>query len=181
MIRERDRLQALRRYRLLDTEAHPAFDRVTKATAAALKAPIALISLVDDERQWFKSFIGLSVQETPRCYSFCSHAIEGSDVFVVEDASQDSRFASNPLVTGEPFIRFYAGAPLIDDEGFALGTLCVIAPERRTLSHDEQVILESLAACAMTAIALHQQSLTLARAERLLKNHSLSGAKSRVH
>lgn len=180
MNKDQKRVQALRRYELLDTDAHPTFDNVTRAASAALNAPIALISLVDDERQWFKSFVGLTVRETPRCDSFCSHAIEDSGVFVVEDARADSRFACNPLVTGDPFIRFYAGTPLIDADGFALGTLCVIAPERRSLSPGEAVILESLGACAMTAIVLHQQNLILARAERLLKNLNSNRIKSKV-
>lgn len=166
---EQQRVDTLRRYQILDTDTHPSFDCITVAASAALDVPIALISLVDDERQWFKSFIGLTVRETPRCYSFCSHAIEGDGVFVIEDASQDPRFADNPLVTGEPSIRFYAGTPLIDNEGHALGTLCVISPEQRTLSRKEELILTSLGACAMNAMMLHQQGLILRRAERLLE------------
>ncbi|MGP9832824.1 GAF domain-containing protein [Marinobacter sp. NSM] len=107
--------------------------------------PICLVSLIDKDRQWFKSCYGLGVRETARDISFCGHAILGADTFVVENALQDERFAENPLVTGEPDIRFYAGAPLEDRNGFRLGTLCLIDKKPRTFSSDDQKTLRDFA------------------------------------
>lgn len=121
------RLAELDSLRVLDTEAEPAYDDLTRLAAALFDAPIALISLIDSERQWFKSRIGLAAEETPREFAFCAHAIERPDeVMVVPDATQDARFAANPLVTGDPNIRFYAGAPLVLSSGRSMGTVCVI-------------------------------------------------------
>lgn len=164
------RVQALHTYELLDTPPHPSFDAVTRAAQIAFDAPIALISLVDEARQWFKSCIGLDVDGTARDVSFCSHAIGQFDVFVVPDSTQDERFKDNPLVTGDPHIRFYAGAPLIDSEHYALGTLCVIGREPREFSQRDRQLLASLGDCAMNAITLHSQGALLRRAERALQN-----------
>ncbi len=165
------RIQALRSYELLDTPPHPSFDAVTRAAQIAFDAPISLISLVDEARQWFKSCIGLDVGETTRNVSFCSHAIGQFDVFVIPDATKDARFKDNPLVTGDPHIRFYAGAPLIDSEHYALGTLCVIDRKPRRFSDRDKELLASLGACAMNAITLHSQGALLRRAERLLQRY----------
>ncbi len=116
---ERHRLETLRLYGVLDTPSERALDDLTALAAAVCGTPIALISLVDEHRQWFKSKIGLEAAETPREFSFCAHALESPDLFIVPDASQDERFAGNPLVTGEPHIRFYAGARLATVEGAA--------------------------------------------------------------
>lgn len=163
------RLQALTSYGVLDTAPDPVFDAVTRAAQLGLEAPIALISLVDEYRQWFKSVIGLDVQETPRSWSFCTHALNSFEPMIVEDASTDPRFADNPLVTGDPHIRLYAGAPLIDREGYALGTLCVIDRTPRQVSRREIQLLGSLADCAMNAIVMHQQGALLRRAERVIQ------------
>ena len=125
---EADRLQALDQYGVLDTLPEQAFDRITALAADMFDAPIALVSLIDETRQWFKSRHGLDVESTPRTWAFCAHAIDQApgSTFVVEDASQDIRFAANPLVTGGPKIQFYAGAVLTTADGHNLGTLCVI-------------------------------------------------------
>ena len=168
---EEKRVEALESYRVLDTAPHPSFDCVTRAAQTAFDTPIALISLIDETRQWFKSCLGLPVRETPREISFCTHAIRQDEVFVVEDAAEDERFAQNPLVTGEPRIRFYAGAPIIDEEGFALGTLCVIDREPRSFDERDRRLLAEMSCCAMNAITLHAQGLLLRRADRLIKRY----------
>jgi len=146
---EAGRIAALHRYRILDTEAEPAFDRIVALAALLLDVPIALISLVDSHRQWFKAALGLKVRETPRCIAFCDHAIRQDGLFVIPDARTDPRFADNPLVTGEPFLRFYAGVPLVTSDGFALGTLCALDREAQQLDARGAAILHHLAAQAM--------------------------------
>ncbi|QCG88920.1 sensor domain-containing phosphodiesterase [Azospirillum sp. TSH100] len=151
--REEDRLSALQRFELLDTPAEPAFDQITRLAAKLLKVPVALISLVDRDRQWFKSRIGLPVQQTPREHAFCAHALDSDALFVVGDARQDERFADNPLVTGDPNIRFYAGAPLRTADGLALGTICVIDDQPRpSLTPEEEEALRDLSAMTMAHI-----------------------------
>lgn len=123
---EKGRLAALRSLELLDTPTEERFDRITRIAQRLFEVPIALVSLVDECRQWFKSAQGLGASETGRNISFCAHAIHASDVFVVENALDDPRFCDNPLLTGPPDIRFYAGAPLTTAGGFRVGTLCLI-------------------------------------------------------
>lgn len=142
---ENQRLSALHRYGLLDTPPEKIFDSITVAIAKICEVPIALISLVDEKRQWFKSAYGLRTRETPRDVAFCSRAIEQSpNLMIVEDASRDHRFSDNPLVTGEPSIRFYAGKPLETQDGFSLGTLCVIDTKPRQLRPHQIAALEAL-------------------------------------
>ncbi|MEO1190831.1 MAG: GAF domain-containing protein [Pseudomonadota bacterium] len=143
--RERERLEALRRFRILDTPAEAAFDQITRAVARKLDVPMALVSLVDEERQWFKSCRGLEARETPREQAFCAHALERSRALVVPDAAQDPRFQDNPLVTGPLGVRSYCGAPLRLPNGLVLGTLCVIDKEPRTFSESEIAFLEDMA------------------------------------
>ncbi|WP_247894365.1 bifunctional diguanylate cyclase/phosphodiesterase [Azospirillum sp. B510] len=151
--REAERLAALQRYELLDTPAEPAFDQITRLAAKLLKVPVALISLVDHDRQWFKSRIGLPVRETPREHAFCAHALASDALFVVGDARRDDRFAGNPLVTGDPNIRFYAGAPLRTADGLALGTICVMDDQPRpALTPEEEEALRDLSAMTMAHI-----------------------------
>lgn len=128
---EAERLAAMVNYGVLDTDFEVTFDRITRLAATVFKAPICLISLIDKHRQWFKSAVGLDVRETPRDVAFCAHAILGTDVLVVPNATEDDRFSCNPLVTDGIKIRFYAGAPLITPQGFALGTICIIDSKPR--------------------------------------------------
>ncbi|TVQ37798.1 MAG: PAS domain-containing protein [Wenzhouxiangella sp.] len=144
---EDDRLRALQTSGLLDSPAEERFDRLTRLAQRIFNVPIALISLVDRERQWFKSRQGLDICETSRSVSFCGHAILGRDLFEVADAHADPRFADNPLVTGEPGIRFYAGAPIHDHAGHALGTLCLLDQQPRRLTERERLCLRDLADC----------------------------------
>ena len=140
------RLEKLRALNILDTPPEERFDRLTRMAKRLFGVPIALVSLVDENRQWFKSCLGLDVRETPRDVSFCGHAILGSEVFVVPDALADWRFADNPLVLNEPHVRFYAGAPLNGPDGRKMGTLCVIDQQPRTFGRDDVEALEDLAA-----------------------------------
>jgi len=141
---ERQRLEALRALNILDTDPEERFDRFTRLAAALFGVPIALVSLVDANRQWFKSRHGLDACETSREVSFCGHAILSDDVFVVEDAVADKRFFDNPLVTGDPRIRFYAGYPLSAPDGSNVGTLCVIGREPRKMTPEDLRLLREL-------------------------------------
>ncbi len=151
---ESQRLERLRNYGVLDTPAEEAFDRVARLAAAILDVPIALISLIDDGRQWFKAKVGLDAPETPRDFAFCAHAILGNDVFVVADAALDPRFKTNPLVVGDPKIRFYAGAPLTTHDGLNLGTVCAIDRKPRTLTEEQKVLLRDLGAIVIDQMEL---------------------------
>lgn len=153
------RLRCLLRLELLDSPREAQFDRLTQLACDIFNVPIALISLVDRERQWFKSAQGLTVRETARDYSFCAHAILGDTALVVEDASRDERFRGNPLVDGEPHIAFYAGHPVRAPEGAKIGTLCIIDREPRHLSERELRILAQLALLVESEIAMHRQAI----------------------
>jgi len=160
---EQARLAALNGYGLLDTPNEPDFDAIVREAAAFMRAPIALISLVDEDRQWFKARVGLDAQEMPRSISFCTHALRGNEVFVVPDAAEDARFSQNPLVTDNPNIRFYAGAPLRTANGHRIGTLCVIdRSPRGDITDRERQRLESLAARTVDAFEKRTARLALA-------------------
>jgi two-component sensor histidine kinase len=154
-----ERLSALKKTGLLDSPAEARFDRLTRLASNALGTEIALISLIDQDRQWFKSKQGLEASETPIDQAFCRHTIKSKDVMVVNNAADDSRFAENPLVTGDPNIAFYAGAPLITKGGHAIGTLCVIdSKPRPNFSKEDQQILSDIAASVVTEIEANAQT-----------------------
>lgn len=143
---ENDRVEALNQYNILDSLPESDFDDITRIAAEICESPIALVSFIDSDRQWFKSHYGLDTTETPRTYSFCAHAIlDPKEVLLVPDSSQDERFSGNPLATGKPHVVFYAGAPLVNPEGHPLGTLCVIDNKPKELSQQQIGALKALA------------------------------------
>lgn len=156
---EEERLRALRRYGILDTPPEAAFDRITRLAAHVLGVPVTHITLIDRNRQWFKSSYGANPQETDRESAFCAHAILDSAVMVVEDARADPRFADNRFVTGESGIRFYAGAPIADEDGFNLGTLCAIDTQPRSFTAEQKTILTDLAAMVVDELERHEARL----------------------
>ena len=145
------RLAALHDLGLLDTEPEPCYDRIVLLAKRIFDVPIALVTLVDKDRQFFKACDGLDVRETSREVSFCAHALLRDDIMIVTDARSESRFSSNPLVIGEPGIRFYAGAPLITPQGHAIGTLCLVdlKPRHQGLNQHDQTMLRDLAGIIM--------------------------------
>jgi GAF domain-containing protein len=161
---ETERLSALKEYRILDTGTEQSYDDITTLAAHICKVPIVMISLVDEFRQWFKSRLGVEQQQTPREVAFCAHAILQNGPFTVSDAARDRRFADNALVTGEPHIRFYAGIPLINPEGLALGTLCVVDRQPRRLSAAQLKALQALSRQVMALLELRRVSTHLADA-----------------
>ncbi|MBK80718.1 MAG: hypothetical protein CMQ43_07385 [Gammaproteobacteria bacterium] len=184
---ETARLAALRDYDVLDSMPERAYDDIARIAAQICGTPIALVSLVDEHRQWFKASVGLDVKETPRDVAFCAHALLAPDaLLVVEDATRDPRFADNPLVTGAPGIRFYAGAPLVTDEGHALGTLCVIDRQPGSLSEPQRAALEALARQVVSQLDLRRtvrrledSREALARSHRALERRSAQMVRSR--
>jgi len=161
---EAERLAALREYHILDTGNEQSYDDITALAAHICKVPIIMISLVDEVRQWFKSRVGITQRQTPRETAFCAHAILQHEPFVVRDAKIDRRFANNPLVTGDPHIRFYAGFPLVNPEGLALGTLCVIDRKPRRLSARQENAMQALVRQVMALLELRRVSVHLADA-----------------
>ncbi len=153
-ISEEQRLRKLQQYNLLDTEREEAFDRITRLVTALLNVPIAAVTLVDRDRQWFKSQEGLKVDETPRDQSFCAHAMIGTQPMVINDARLDPRFSDNPLVTGDPDIRFYVGVPLRSADGTPLGALCAIDTKPRQIEVRELAVLNDLANLTMEQLEL---------------------------
>ncbi|MFJ3483573.1 diguanylate cyclase domain-containing protein [Pseudomonas sp. NPDC090202] len=162
---EKERLEALHFLEILDTPAEASLDRITRLVARVLNVPIALVSLVDEDRQWFKSRAGLEASETPREMAFCAHAILQTSPLVVPDAQEDERFRDNQLVTGAPNIRFYAGVPIRTSQGFAVGTLCAIDERPRQLSQEDIDTLRDLADIVSREVQL-RENLMLARQQR---------------
>ncbi len=167
-----DRLAALRRYGILDTPPEEAFDEITRLLAHVCRAPVAVINFIDEARQWFKSEIGLGVRETPLDISFCAHAILQPGLFIVPDATQDERFACNPLVTSDPHLRFYAGALLETSDGFALGTICVLDTVPRDLDGPQKDALRTLARQVMSQLELRRELAAQARVRDELRRAS---------
>lgn len=152
---EQARLKTLDSLDILNTLPEERFDRLTRIAKRMFRVPIALVSLVDENRQWFKSCIGVNVKETSREVSFCGHAILDNDVFIIPDASKDKRFVDNPIVISEPYIRFYAGCPL-EVNGYRLGTLCIIDQKPRTFDEDDIEALKDLASMVERELAAVQ-------------------------
>ncbi|KUG08218.1 hypothetical protein ASU33_08510 [Solirubrum puertoriconensis] len=170
---EEDRLEALRAYRILDTSPEEDFDALTRLAAYICGTPISLVSLIDGDRQWFKSSYGLGISETPREYSFCQYAMMSDGVYEVENAADDPMFRNNPLVTNDPNIRFYAGAPLVTPTGQPLGALCTIDTQPRHLTNEQRDALKTLAREVVSHLELRRARLQLeqerAKLEGLLR------------
>ena len=160
-LNETARLQALRRYKILDTDPERSFDDLTILASHICQTPVALISLIDSDRQWFKSKHGVNVSETPREVSFCAVAIQQPDLFVVPDASKDPRFSSNPFVVSDPKIRFYAGAPFTSADGHPLGTLCVVDVVPRALTPNQEAALLALSRQVQAQFELRKNLIDL--------------------
>lgn len=158
------RLKVLWQYDVLDTVPEEVFDDLTDLAAHICEAPVAMISLVAEDRQWFKAKVGISLTETARDISFCAHAILNDDLLVIPDATKDPRFRDNPLVTGPERIRFYAGAPLVTPDGHALGTLCVLDKKPRKLRAEQQNALRVLARHVVSQLELRRHARELAEA-----------------
>src|SRR5215470_7248487 len=168
------RVEALHKYAILDTEPEQAFDDLALLASFICKTPIALISLVDEDRQWFKSKVVLSLSETSRDIAFCATAIQQSDVFVVPDTLNDDRFRNNPLVVSEPNVRFYAGAPLIDEDGNALGTICVLDRVPRKFHPGQQAALKALSRLVLAQLEFRRNLMLLKEAliDRTKEEHA---------
>lgn len=168
---ELERIKDLRSLNILDTPSEERFDRLTRMAKRIFDVPIALVSLVDENRQWFKSCIGLEVSETARDISFCGHAILGDQVFIIPDSREDERFLDNPLVLGEPFVRFYAGCPLKLSNNRKMGTLCIIDTKPRNMNKEEIELLEDLACMVESEMA----ALQIATLDELTRISNLRG------
>lgn len=166
---EQERLSALYEIGILDTMPEEDFDHITMIASELCQAPMSLVSIIDKERQWFKSAVGVNVTETPRELSFCAHAILNPDeLFVVPDSRKDERFHDNPYVTGEPHVAFYAGVPLVTESGHALGTLCVLDKKPKELSDHQKRSLRALANQAAALLELRRKSALLNKREQML-------------
>jgi two-component system NtrC family sensor kinase len=176
------RLKVLWQYDVLDTVPEEVFDDLTDLAAHICEAPVALISLVDENRQWFKSRVGISLKETSRDISFCAHAILNDDLLIISDATKDPRFRDNPMVTGPKKIRFYAGAPLITPDGHALGTLCVLDKKPRKLRSEQRKALRVLARHVVSQLELrrHAKELAAVREDEKKQRTELARANAEI-
>ncbi len=177
---EPERLAHLQSLKILDTAPEEDFDRITLLASHICQTPIALISLIDSDRQWFKSKVGMTVSETSRDIAFCAHAIMQAEITIVPDATKDARFAANPLVKSEPKIRFYAGAPLVTTDNLALGTLCVMDHVPRKLSKDQTDALRALSGLVMSHLELRHKQVRFTQAllEERRRHRTLQKAKT---
>lgn len=169
-LNEARRLRILEEYQILDTETEVDFDEITKLASEICESPISTITLIDATRQWFKSSLGLPNREGPRSLSFCAHAINDTEMFYIEDARKDERFHDSPLVLGEPNIVFYAGVPLIDKEGYALGTLCVIDTKTKKLTEFQENALRTLGNHVLKLMELRKLNQKLYQKNEILKD-----------
>jgi diguanylate cyclase (GGDEF)-like protein len=175
---ESERIRAVRSYDVLDSKPEVDFDALTRVAAHTFNVPVAVVGLMDSERLWFKSRLGLDAPQLDRQLAFCAHAVmHPGEVLVVEDLQQDARFKHNPLVTQPPNVRFYAGAPLVDPDGFALGTIAVVDTKPRSLNEHEKEVLQDLAVLVMTALENRRRSLLLMR---LAMTDHLTGVSNRA-
>jgi signal transduction histidine kinase len=165
---EEERQTSLASYQVLDTLPEDDFDAITLLASEICQTPVALISLIDGDRQWFKSAVGTAVSETPKEQAFCAHTIMNTDIMVVPDARSDARFANNPLVTGDPNIVFYAGVPLINEEGYPLGSLCVIDTEVKELTPKQVTALKALSKQVLAQLELRKKMRVLEKANATL-------------
>jgi GAF domain-containing protein len=172
-VNEKERLEALRSHAILDTPAERGFDELVELASQLCSAPVALLTLIDSQRQWFKASVGIDLHETPRASSFCAYAMLGEELFEVEDTHADQRFAANPFLVGDAPVRFYAGAPLRTQSGLGLGSLCVMDRVPRVLSPNQRTALgvlgrqvEALLRLRLAQAKLEVNQVTLEKAER---------------
>lgn len=167
---ESQRLEALHDFHILDTPAEQAFDDLVRLASYVCQTPVATVSFVDRDRQWFKARIGVQASETSRDIAFCAHAIlRPQELLIVPDATKDARFSDNPMVTDAPNIRFYAGAPLVTEDGFALGTLCVVDHTPKELSSEQKKALTILRNQVVRELELHKKNIELSETVQKLE------------
>ena len=166
---EKERLISLHKLGLLDTKPEERFDRITRLATKIFRVPISTLTLVDDKREWFKSCVGLPAREGERAISFCGHALLAEKVFVVQDTKKDKRFFDNPMVVKKPFIRFYAGVPIVSADGSRIGVFCIKDKKPRKFSKSDEEILKNLSAWAELEINSRNLSLALSEQEKLRK------------